>query len=221
MTGSGDVVARLRGRRTRQPEIGADPVRNGGAGFEPPRAPITALGHAPAFVAGDAFAAIYRRHFDGVYRYCYRQLRDEQHAQDAAQQVFTNALEAFARYHEEGRLRQWLFTIAHNVIDSDRRKLRPTDSLDLAGEVPDREATPEERVVADAGRRELLEAIARLPEDQRRAIELRIQGKTGKEIAHELGRGHEAARMLLCRAMDRLRDDLRGHGGPKGDDRGH
>jgi RNA polymerase sigma-70 factor (ECF subfamily) len=201
------VVVRLRGLRTRNSEA------------NDPSADAAGVGDGTPFAA-ESFAALYRRHFDGVYRYCYRELRNEQRAQDAAQQVFTNALEALARYHEGGRLRQWLFAIAHNVIDNDRPKLRPTDPLDFASELPDRDATPEEQALAAAGRQELLDAIARLPEDQRRAIELRIRGKTGKEIADAMGRSHEAARMLLFRATERLRDELRG-GGRKGDARGN
>jgi RNA polymerase sigma-70 factor (ECF subfamily) len=207
MTESGNVVVRLRGRRTRNPEANV------------PSADADGVGDGTPF-AVESFAALYRRHFDGVYRYCYRHLRNEQRAQDAAQQVFTNALEAFGRYHEDGRLQHWLSRIARNVVLNDRGRDRPTDPIDLADELPDRGATPEEQALAAAGRRELLDAIARLPEDQRRAIELRIRGMSGKEIADAMGRSHEAARMLLFRATERLRDELRGSGA-KGDVRGN
>ena len=41
-----------------------------------------------------AFAPLYARYFDPVYRYCYRRLGHPEAAADAAAQVFTKALAA-------------------------------------------------------------------------------------------------------------------------------
>jgi len=149
-------------------------------------------------------------------------LGDELRAEDAAQQVFANALAAFAHYHEDGRLRPWLFAIAHNVIDNDRRRTRPTAPLADTDDLADRGASLEEQVIAEEERRFLREAVGRLPVDQRRATELRVQGMTGKQIADEMGRSHEAVKKLLGRAVDRLSDELGGaHRQRKGIGRGH
>jgi RNA polymerase sigma-70 factor (ECF subfamily) len=202
------MVLRLRDRRMGKSQLGDGPARDA--------API-----GPAPVDRELFAAIYDRHFDGVYRYCYRALGDAHRAEDAAQQVFANALAAFARYHEDGRLRQWLFAIAHNVIDNDRRRVRPTDPIEHASEIRDGSDAPDEQAIAAEERQALLDAIARLPADQRRAIELRVHGLTGKEIAAEMGRSHEAAKKLLVRAVDRLSADLGGaRAQGRDDDRG-
>ena len=52
----------------------------------------------------------------------------------------------------------------------------------------------------------LAEALARLPEDQRRAVELKhLRGCSLEEVGRELGRSPEAAAGLLRRGLDKLR----------------
>jgi RNA polymerase sigma-70 factor, ECF subfamily len=156
-----------------------------------------------------AFAAIYDRHFAGIYGYCYRGLGSAELAEDAAQQIFEQALLSLPRYHEAGRFRSWLYTIAHRVIGAQRgAQARP--ALTLNDDVADPSASPEEHALEAAEQQELLAAIARLPKEQRLVIELRMAGLKGREIAEELGRSHEAVRMMQQRALDRLGADLIG-----------
>jgi RNA polymerase sigma-70 factor (ECF subfamily) len=155
-----------------------------------------------------AFAALYDRYFDALYRYCYVRLGHPERAEDAVQQIFMRAMEAIGRYQEAGRFRSWLFTIAHNDI-ADELSTRPRagpgiDSIDAI----DPAAGPEADALAAAEQRALRAALALLPADQRRAIELRLAGLTGREIAAELGRSHDAVKMLQQRALARLRTEL-------------
>lgn len=155
-----------------------------------------------------AFAALYDRYFDPLYRYCYVRLGSKDRAEDAVHQIFLRALEAVDRYQEAGRFRSWLFTIAHNVV-ADELRARPQGVADLGLIIAiDPTAGPEADALAAAERRTLASALALLPNDQRRAIELRLAGLTGREIAAELGRSHEAAKMLQQRALTRLRVEM-------------
>ena len=155
-----------------------------------------------------AFAALYDRYFDAIYRYCYVRLGNRDRAEDAAQQIFMRAMEAVDRYQEAGRFRSWLFTIAHNVVADELRGLpQGVPDLDLSAAI-DPAAGPEADALAAAEQRVLRAALALLPDDQRRAIELRLAGLTGREIAAELGRSHEAVKMLQQRALARLRTEL-------------
>jgi DNA-directed RNA polymerase specialized sigma24 family protein len=59
-----------------------------------------------------------------------------------------------------------------------------------------------------------------LPDDQRTAVELRLAGLTGPEVAVAMGRSHDAIKKLQLRAMERLRADLVAGAGSDGVRRG-
>ena len=169
-----------------------------------------------ALVDRHTFAALYQDYFDPIYRYCYVRLGSRERAEDAAHQVFVRALEAFDRYQERGQTREWLFVIAHNVVANEIAR-RTAPPLALDDDIPDAATSPERLALDAAERRALREAVARLPTDMRRAIELRIAGCTGREVATEMGRSIDAVKMLQSRAIARLRTDLGdGEGGRDG-----
>jgi RNA polymerase sigma-70 factor (ECF subfamily) len=160
-----------------------------------------------AAIDREAFAALYRQYFEPIYRYCFVRLGSQERAEDATHQIFMRALEAFNRYQETGRAREWLFVIAHNVVANEAVR-HSAVWLEMVEETPDPAASPELLALASVERRTLREAISRLPLDQRQAIELRIAGLTGREVAAELGRSIDAIKMLQQRAIDRLRAEL-------------
>ena len=69
---------------------------------------LAAAGHARAF------AVVYERHHQGLYRYCRSILRNDADAQDALQSTFTAAFAALGRGQRDAPIRPWLFRIAHN-----------------------------------------------------------------------------------------------------------
>ncbi len=161
----------------------------------------------------EAFAALYDRYFDPVYRYCYHRLGSREAAEDATSQIFLQVLTALPRYQEVGTFRSWVFTIAHNVITNRVRARHPNEPLETAREQADPGPLPEELALAADEQRALAAGVATLPPDQRRAVELRLAGLTGPEIARVLGRSHAAVKMLQLRAVDRLRTQLGGGAG--------
>jgi RNA polymerase sigma-70 factor (ECF subfamily) len=152
----------------------------------------------------DAFAPIYDRYLDPIYRYCYRRLREREAAEEATSQTFVQALAALPSYRG-GAVAGWLFAIAHRIVLNEVNRRRPGLPLDNAIEVIDPAPTPEE--IALAGERDaaVRAMLAGLPDDQRRVLELRLLGLTGEEIARSLGRSVAAVKMLQLRAMTRLR----------------
>jgi RNA polymerase sigma-70 factor (ECF subfamily) len=155
-----------------------------------------------------AFGALYDRYFDAVYRYCYVRLGSAERAEDAAHQIFVRALEGVGRYQESGRFRSWLFTIAHNVVLNELAA-RPQGMTHEEMEfVMDPAAGPEAEAVPAVELQRVRAALVQLPPDQRQAIALRLAGLTGREIARELGRSHEAVKMLQQRGLARLRTHL-------------
>ena len=156
-----------------------------------------------------AFAPLYDRYFDPVYRYCYRRLGDREAAADATAQVFAKALAALPRYREDApSFRSWLFTIAHNVITDDLRARRPVAPMDAAAHVAATGPSPEELVLTDEAGSTVRALLAMLPPDQRQILELRLAGLTGPEIAAALGRSLGAVKIAQVRAFARLRATL-------------
>jgi RNA polymerase sigma-70 factor (ECF subfamily) len=75
---------------------------------------------------GDAFAALYRRHANGLYNYCFRRTASWSAAQDLTSTVF---LEAWRRRRQvsisdDGSLGGWLYGVANNVLRNRHRSLR-------------------------------------------------------------------------------------------------
>lgn len=152
-----------------------------------------------------AFAPLYHRYVDAVYRYCYRQLGSREQAEDATSVIFERALRALPRYRN-GSFRSWLFVIAHNVVVNAHRDRRPTLDLGRAEELVDAAATPEDIALAGETTRTVLDLVRALPPDQRHLIELRLAGLTGPEIAVVLGKKHGAIKVAQLRAIRRLRE---------------
>lgn len=163
-----------------------------------------------------AFAPLYRRYVDSVYRYCYRRLGSREAAEDATSVVFARALSALAGCRPES-FRSWLFAIAHNAVANDLRGARHDRTLEEAAPMADAEPGPEAAALAKEARASVLGLLPLLPIEQRRVLELRLAGLSGPEIAAVLGRSHGGVRVAQYRAIARLRTLLGVEVG-KGDD---
>lgn len=152
-----------------------------------------------------AFAPLYARYAERVFRYSSRRLGSREAAEDATSVVFTKALAALPAFRG-GSFGAWLFAIAHNVVVNATRR-RPDLPLDAIAEREDPSAggLPEESALAAEERRVLRAMLAVLPDDQRRVVELRLAGLTGAEIAEVLGRSVASVKMLQLRALRRMR----------------
>ena len=61
-----------------------------------------------------AFAVIFERHHQGLYRYCRAILRHDEDARDALQTTFTRAIAALDGDDRTVAIKPWLYRIAHN-----------------------------------------------------------------------------------------------------------
>jgi len=117
----------------------------------------------------------------------------------------------------------WLRVILANTLADAIRKFAPKagrreQSLEAALEQSSRrlegilaadQSTPSQRAIRDEQLLFLADALARLPDDQRRAIELRyLQGLATVEIAGRMNRTVAAVGGLLQRGLRTLRDSL-------------
>jgi RNA polymerase sigma factor (sigma-70 family) len=148
-----------------------------------------------------AFAAVYERHHQALYRYCRSILRHEEDAQDALQSTMTKA---FAALQEQGRdfdLKPWLFRIAHNEAVSILRRRRETSEL---GDIPDL-APMEDLVMEREELRALRMDLADLPDRQRAALVLReLNGLSHAEIGKVLDLTATAVKHTIFEARSAL-----------------
>jgi RNA polymerase sigma factor (sigma-70 family) len=171
-----------------------------------------------------AFDRLYERYEAPILNYCYYRLGAWPEAEDAAQQIFTNAFAGLAKFHlrtEEttGSFRSWLFTIAHHEVANRKRGYvrHPQASLVAAAEISAPGPSLEELAVTADDHQRVLALLSQLSIDQRQVVELRFAGLTDIEIGSVLGRNPGAVRAVQARAVVRLRELLGVRPTAKGD----
>jgi RNA polymerase sigma factor (sigma-70 family) len=156
-----------------------------------------------------AFAVLYRRHHQALYRYCLSIVRDEDDAQDALQSAMTRALVALRAQERDLAVRPWLFRIAHNEAVSVLRRRRPTtplaEGLEPADGGVERTLEGRERLAT------LLADLQALPVRQRSALVMReLSGLSIEEIAGALSTSPGAAKQVLFEARRALHEFAEG-----------
>jgi RNA polymerase sigma-70 factor (ECF subfamily) len=163
-----------------------------------------------------AIEALYRTHFDTIYRYVFLRIGSPSAAEDVTSQVFLGMLRGLGRYRDEGKpFVAWLYGMARKqVAFYQRGQSRAPSAVDLeaAEELVAQTAGPH----ASAEKRELRVAIAhalgKVPEGQREVVMLRyILSLSVAETAAIVGRTEGAVKQLQLRGLATLKG-LLGHG---------
>ena len=159
-----------------------------------------------------AFAAIYDHYFPRVYNYVRYRVGDADVADDLTAQIFERTLMRIGDYRaDRGSFAAWLFAIARNAINDHLRAQgrRRWLSLELLRHQASTKPQPEEIVVRDETRAELLAALARLTDRERDLIALKFAaGLTNRRIAELTGLSESNVGVILYRAARRLRVEL-------------
>jgi RNA polymerase sigma-70 factor (ECF subfamily) len=165
-----------------------------------------------------AFRVVLDRHGDAAFSLAYRMCGARALAEDVTQDAFLTAWRKAPRYDaSRGSLRTWILTIVHSrAIDTLRGNARRASKLAssedgdeyLAVAAPDRtDAEALGNVQADTVR----EALDRLPETQRQAIELAYYGGfTQSEIAAMLDEPLGTIKGRMRIGLNKLRDHCHG-----------
>ena len=160
-----------------------------------------------------AFAVVYERHQQPLYRYCRSILRNDADAQDALQSTFTAAFAALGRGRPDAPIRPWLFRIAHNEAVSVLRRRRPTAELSAATDYGT--TSVEEQVAERAELDLLLRDLRELHERQRSALVMReLSGLSHDEIALALQTSVGAAKQAIYEARRSLFEFAEGRAMP-------
>ena len=165
-----------------------------------------------------AYAAFYDAYSDRVLSFLARRVFDPEVAVDLMSETFAKVLERRMQFRGESAAEEqgWLFAIARTELSHYWRSGRVERAAleRFAVNVPELDADEFERIEALAGLNSLdgplLDAVAALPSDQRRAIELRIvEDLAYEEMAAVLAVSEQVARARVSRALRALARMLR------------
>ncbi len=154
----------------------------------PPTDPRTDTDLIATYLRGEvrAFEAIYERHKDFAARTARRFARDESEAMDAFQEAFTRLVNHAPRLRMTAKLSTWLYPVIRNIVAERRRKER---GLRLVGGEADLDrAGPAVADVQPVDTDDLRHRLARLPDDQREVVLLRVvEEMSVEEVSIALG----------------------------------
>lgn len=126
-------------------------------------------------------------------------------AEDVVQEALTKTWSSDCKFNDANGLKFYLYRAVHNQAVSWLRKngghqsvsesLIP-DTFDDDGYIA---------AVREEMYRQLYEAIEQLPAQQKQVMKLSMKGKTGKEIAEEMGLSFNTVKVHRQKAMDSIR----------------
>ncbi len=162
----------------------------------------------------DAFAQLYDKHIDAIYRYVRLRVPSDELAEDIIEDVFLKAWQALPRYKPQRPFRHWLYRIAHNrIVDEQRRKSQQELSLDVlveSGQDPTApSSSPLHAAIAKENLQELRDALATMSPEEQTLLTLRFtEGLSFQEIGAILDKSAGACRVLQHRALKKLAQKL-------------
>jgi len=171
-----------------------------------------------------AFRALYALVAPRLLGYLVKMARERAVAEDLLQLTFMKVHRARAAYVRDADPLPWIYSIAHRTFLDEARRVKravvrvgegdelPEQQADLRGEAADRRDEP--RADPDLVKA-ALDALARLPEQQREAVVLtKLDGKSVAEAAEIAGTTVGAMKVRAHRGYEALRKHL-GHTAPE------
>ena len=152
---------------------------------------------------------LFVKHHGEIFGYLVRMMRDPEVAADMAQDAFVKAYRNYDTLQKPENARAWLYQIAHRVALDEIRRRKIVRFLPWTGEARGSVPSAEHLVMDSRLSGDMQRALERIPERQRAALLLaELHDLTGLELAAALGVSHVAARALLTRARESLRQAL-------------
>lgn len=154
---------------------------------------------------------LYDDFWDKLVRFCCRMTRDEDRAEDLAQETFLRALghQDLLSTLSAPQLKSWLFETAHNLFcDSVRRSAKEQELLEQFAPPPGEEPA-DDTALSAMGQVELVSLLAHLADSDRALFTLRYDaGYTAAELARITGQPAATIRTRLHRIRKTLQDSL-------------
>jgi RNA polymerase sigma-70 factor, ECF subfamily len=157
-----------------------------------------------------AFAVLYDRYADRVYRHIVYRVGRSQDCEDLTQQTFLRAWQAIGRYQvTEVPFVAWLLTIAHNAVISYFRARHEHQSLTDDLPKVDERSDPHHQAELHDRQIQVRRAIAKLRPDYQQVVAMRyLEELDYSDIARQVGKKEGTVRVILHRALRDLRKHL-------------
>ncbi len=177
--------------------------------------------------ARQRYAELVARHQRRAARIAYHYLRDSAEADEAVQDAFVKAYQHLASFREELPFDVWFTRILINgCLDRIKARTRRerwlvpmagtrrtggaadggTPERDVTDRVAAGGASPEQALLGRERRRQIADALAKLPERQRSVFVLsHVEGRTSREVSALTGLNESTVRVHLFRAIRKLR----------------
>jgi len=152
------------------------------------------------------FLEAYERYADAIFRYCFFRVYQKQEAEELMQEAFIKTW----NYLNEGKpidnLRAFLYQVIRNLIIDQKRKERPTVSVEELFEAGiELEGSHHKNMLAVLEQKELFDRLNLLSSDQKELLLLRfVEGYSPKEIASLLKETPNVISVRITRAKQAL-----------------
>ena len=147
-----------------------------------------------------------RAHGDALERVVWGYVDNAPDREDLMQEILVALWRALPRFRGESSLRTFVLQVAHNRSITFATRRRRFADLPEEGLLPDPTPLVEERLIEQQHRDRLFAAIRRLPEAQRQAVMLHLEGLSQREIAalQETSEGNVGVRLTRARKALRV-----------------
>jgi RNA polymerase sigma-70 factor, ECF subfamily len=163
----------------------------------------------------EVLSSIYTAHYQHVLRVCRRFFRRPEDAEDAAAEVFLKLYRVLHQKDEALPFRPWVSQVAgrHCIDKLRRRKCEKSSSLedfDLSSVADRSTPSPLSQLLRKDQQRQVRELLTQLPDRYKAPLVLLYYKRMSySEIARTLNTRLPAVRMMIFRAKDYLRRNLR------------
>lgn len=167
-----------------------------------------------------AFEALILKHEKIVYNVALRMMDHSEDAKDISQEVFLKAYRNIKNFDERAAFSTWLYRITYNTCIDEMRKRKGKQSYSLEEEMENEEGsmqrqiadegeTPEESILREEQKSEIIQALESLSAEHKAAIILRdIKGLSYEEIAEILDLSLGTVKSRISRARNQLKSEI-------------
>jgi RNA polymerase sigma factor (sigma-70 family) len=160
----------------------------------------------------EAFKVLYQRHTDGLYRFLYRIVLEEEACKEVLQETWLKIYRSSDKFDGKASFKTWLYTIGKNTA-FDRLKKKRDLLFDEPESVEEMSADDEdilERMVRQATQEQVRQALESLAADQKTVLAMWMEDISTNEIAEVMERSPQAIKNLIYRSKKKLKTLLEG-----------